>query len=118
MAKIIFRAVMALSGNDKKLAEELYIALQPIRRKILRQLRSGSMYIEQLAKNTGEERKNVGFHLMTLREHGFVSGEVGVIQPPEHHSEEVEGRTAKFYSLTEKGNKAVEILEKVLKEDT
>jgi predicted ArsR family transcriptional regulator len=109
---------MALSGNDKKLAEELYIALQPIRRKILEQLRSGSMYIEQLAKNMDEDRKNVGFHLMTLSDHGFISGEVGVIKLPEHHSKEIRGRTAKFYSLTEKGNKAIDILGKLLKEDT
>lgn len=108
-----------MSERPKKtFAEELYIALQPTRRKILEELKTGSRYIEQLAKNISEDRKNVSFHLLTLKEHGFVTGELGIIELPTHSSTIVEGRAGKFYSLTEKGEKAVETIERLIADNS
>jgi len=98
----------------KPLAERLYIALQPTRKKILVALwkSPAPMYIEQIAKKIGEDRKNVAFHLLTLQEHGFVEGEYGVIEPPAERSAAI-GKAGKFFRLTDEGRKVCEMFEKL-----
>jgi len=100
--------------KEETLAEKLYIALQPTRRKILvALLKSPSpMYIEQIADNIGEDRKNVAFHMLTLQEYGFVEGEYGVIEPPVKKSAAI-GKAGKFFKLTDEGRKVCEIFKKL-----
>jgi len=97
-------------------AEELYIALQPTRRKIIKKLKAEKpMYIEQIADSIGEDRKNVAFHLMTLQDLGLVIGEFGLIEAVQERSA-AKGKAGKFFKLTGKGNLVADILEKLFKE--
>ena len=102
-----------LVEKRKEVGEELHIILQPTRRKVIENLKlKGSMYIEKIAKSIKEDRKNVVFHLMTLKENGFVDYDLGIIDIPNPSK----GRAGKFYKLTEKGFKAAEIIEKLFNE--
>lgn len=101
--------------TGKNLADDIFVALQPTRRKIVETLSKStkSMYIEQIAESTKEDRKNIAFHLMTLQNHGLVGGKLGVIESPNHGSDVIAGRAGKFYSLTKKGKNVATILQKI-----
>jgi len=88
--------------------DDLFTVLQPTRRKIVEALKNGSMYIGQVAEAIGEDRKNVGFHLLVLEEKGIVRGEPGVIKEARS-----KGRLGKFYSLTKKGQKLLKVLKEL-----
>lgn len=90
---------------SEKEAEGLYVLMHPIRQKIVRLLEQSvePLYIEEIAKRLGDDRRKVSFHLATLAEHGFVEGEYRIITPPTQNPGR--GRGAKFYRLTLKGKK-------------
>lgn len=90
------------------------IACQPIRYKIFHALQVletmprvdpaswKGLYINKIADMIKADRRLVSFHLMTLLEHGFVSGTWGMITAP---TSTAKGKAGKFYRITEKGNK-------------
>jgi len=81
---------------------ELYVILQPTRLKILQSLLgSPPRYIEQIARQVKENRKNIAFHLTTLEAHCLVECTLGIVD----ESHKLLGR---YYRITEK---ALEILE-------
>lgn len=103
------------SEIDKTDLAKLYVLMQPTRQRIIQLLRknpTNPMYIREIAEKIVESERNTSFHLSTLAEHGFVTGEYREISEPTHHSS-VTGRAAKFYSITPKVD---EIIKKIAKE--
>lgn len=100
---------------DKTDLANLYVLMQPTRQRIIQLLKKNPdnpMYIREIANAIKESERNTSFHLSTLAEHGFVTGEYREIADPTHHSP-VTGRAAKFYSITPTVD---EIIKKIVKE--
>ena len=55
------------------LVRDAHVLLHPIRFRIAELLAEKPMYINELSKALGEERRSVSYHLNTLEEYGFVS---------------------------------------------
>ena len=87
------------------------VLLQPLRYRIVEALEEApeGLYINELAKNLGEERQLVAFHLLTLASHGFVEGEYKIAEKPASR-----GRAVKVYRLTDKVKQIFRALEKEL----
>jgi predicted ArsR family transcriptional regulator len=100
--------------DEEQLANQLYVLMQPTRRKIVKLLQSGEpMYIDQIAKAIDEDRRAVSFHLLTLAEHGFVEGDFQLIEKATKNPGA--GRGAKFYHLTSKVDPIIKLLDTILK---
>ena len=73
--------------------------LHPIRWKIINALKRENrpMYIDEIAKLIGEDRRLVSFHLSTLEEHKFLNSEFKLLKKPQS-----KGKAGRFYELTDK----------------
>jgi predicted transcriptional regulator len=104
-------------GTDKeeRLDRELYVLMQPTRWKIIQALKNAKapLYIEELAKQVGEDRKNIAFHLLTLAEYGFVDSEYRVIEVPKENPGH--GKAGKYFWLTKKVDAVVAKVPDLLK---
>jgi DNA-binding transcriptional ArsR family regulator len=101
--------------GEERLDKELYILLQPTRWKIVQALKKGEgpLYIEELAKRVGEERKNVAFHLLALAEYGFVDSEYRVIEVPKGNPGH--GKAGRYFWLTPKVDEVISKVPELLK---
>lgn len=96
-----------MSSKDPEVVA-MYIALHPMRHRILRLLEGkGKLYIKQIARRLGTDEKLVAFHLSTLRQHGLVEGEFAL-----QTSESKVGRPilVKHYWLTEKARSILSLI--------
>ena len=92
--------------------DEASIILQPIRYRIYQELkRAGKpLYVDEVARRLGIDRRLVSFHLATLEEHGFVTSEFKAITAAE--SNPGKGKAGRFFSLTGKAQKVLSRLKK------
>jgi predicted ArsR family transcriptional regulator len=102
-------------GSEERLDRDIYVLMQPTRLKIVQALKSAEapLYIEELAKQIGGDRKNIAFHLLTLAEHGFVDSEYRVIEVPKENPGH--GKAGKYFWLTKKVDEVVAKLPQLLK---
>jgi predicted transcriptional regulator len=100
---------------DERLDRELYVLMQPTRWKIIQALKAAKtpLYIEELAKQVGEDRKNIAFHLLTLAEYGFVDSEYRVIEVPKENPGH--GKAGKYFWLTKKVDEIISKVPDLLK---
>jgi predicted ArsR family transcriptional regulator len=83
--------------------EEVHLLSHPLRYNILRLLSKGEpMFIGQIAEQLKAGQRLVSFHLVTLLDHDFVSGEWKVSKFPRS-----KGKAVKEYRLTPKGEAAL-----------
>jgi DNA-binding transcriptional ArsR family regulator len=86
-----------------------YIMAHPMRAKIIQTLiKAGkAMYIAQIADEIGVDRKLVSYHLLTLLQHGIVSGRYALRGGPPRDEE---GRPiiVRYYELTPKAKSIIE----------
>jgi len=80
----------------------LHELVQPMRYKIIQTLAQARkpLYIGEIAKRIGVDRREVSFHLAALAEHGLVEGEWRVIEAPK--SKLAKGKAAKYYKPTQR----------------
>ena len=92
------------SANFKKSTNLVHIATHPMRYKVLKLLYETNkpMYIAEIARKVGVNKRLVGFHLLTLLQHGLVESEYGLKQSS---SKDKRGRpiVVSYYNLSEKG---------------
>ncbi|RZN39569.1 MAG: ArsR family transcriptional regulator, partial [Methanophagales archaeon ANME-1-THS] len=62
--------------------QEAHILLHPIRYRILELLATKPMYISELSKALGEDRRFIPYHLRLLEEHGFLSSKYEISEHP------------------------------------
>ena len=88
------------------------ILLHPVRWKIYKTLKEKGkpMYIDEIAKETSEDRRLISFHLSTLEDNEFVHSEFKVIKNPKS-----KGKAGRFYNLTSKPDKALQNLTELIK---
>jgi len=58
---------------EDDLLKDVHVLLHPIRYMIVELLAEKPMYINEISKALGEERRLVSYHLLTLEEHGFLN---------------------------------------------
>jgi len=92
--------------------KESMVLLHPIRYKIIETLREAgrAMYIDEIAKEVGEDRRLTSFHLTTLEEKGYAKSELQVVKKPSSM-----GKAGRFYQLTPKVDLMHKELAKILK---
>ena len=74
---------------EDRLVEEAHVLLHPIRFRIVELLAEKPMYINEIAKAMGEERRLVSSHLLTLEEYGFVSSKYEILEHPKSRGKAV-----------------------------
>lgn len=97
-----------MGENNHKLLEEAHVLFHPLRYKIVELLRKGPMYINEIAKAVGKDRRLTSYHLRTLEEYGFVSSEYEVSQ--EGMSK---GKALRMYWLTGKVDEVMVMVKKL-----
>jgi len=75
------------------------VLLHPIRFKIIEVLKDSdtSLYIDEIAKKVGYDRRLVSFHLSALEDKGYLESNFEVIKKPASL-----GKAGRFYTTTEK----------------
>ena len=87
---------------EERLIEEAHVLLHPIRFRILELLMEKTMHISEISKATGEERRLVTYHLLTLEEHGFVDSKYEISEQPKS-----KGKALRKYWVTDKVAKTI-----------
>ena len=92
--------------------DEASIILQPIRYRIYQELKKAGkpLYVDEVAKRLGVDRRLVSFHLATLEENEFVTSEFKVLTAAQ--SNPGKGKAGRFFSLTGKAEKVLRQLKK------
>jgi len=67
---------------EDRLVDDAHILLHPIRYRIVELLAERPMHINEIAKEMGEERRLVSYHLLTLEQYGFVSSKYEISEYP------------------------------------
>jgi len=97
------------SKFEDRLLEEAHILLHPIRFRIVELLAETPMYINEIAKAMGEERRRVSYYLRTLEEYGFVSSKYEI---SEHLK--LRGKAVRKYWVNDKVEDLISELKKKL----
>jgi len=84
--------------------DELYIALHPVRRRLLMALFGSGKFTSELVNESGFSKRLVRFHMEELEKAGLVSSE---------YREVGKGRIGRYYFLTEKGRYAVKLMREI-----
>jgi predicted transcriptional regulator len=71
-----------MSKIEDTLVKEAHILLHPIRYRILELLAKKPMYISELSKALGEDRRFIPYHLRLLEQHGFLSSKYEISEHP------------------------------------
>ena len=67
---------------EDRLVDDAHILMHPIRYRIVELLAERPMHINEIAKEMGEERRLVSYHLLTLEQYGFVSSKYEISEHP------------------------------------
>ena len=97
---------MVVKLDDKRL-QESHILLHPIRFRLVEMLTQKPMFINELSKAIGEERRLVSYHLRTLEDYGFVSSRYEISE-----EKKSKGKALRRYWVTDK----VEQVKRMIKE--
>ena len=103
--------------EEKAAIKDCYILFNPIRWQIVQKLKESQdgMYITQLVKSIGGDKKEITFHSLTLQQYDFISSEYGIIEPLKEHSP-AKGKIGNIFQLTDKGAIAHEAIKEILPE--
>jgi DNA-binding transcriptional ArsR family regulator len=93
-------------GREDNLLKEAHILLHPLRYRIAELLAERPLNLHELIETLGEDRRLVSYHLLTLEEHGFVSGKFGL----DRFERDASGKTGATYGVTEKGRISYQLL--------
>ncbi|RZN38054.1 MAG: ArsR family transcriptional regulator [Methanophagales archaeon ANME-1-THS] len=93
---------------EDRLVEEAHVLLHPIRFRIVELLAETPMYVNEIAKAMGEERRLVSYYLLTLEEYGFVSSKYEILERPK-----LRGKAVRKYWKT---GKVEEVISKLKEE--
>jgi DNA-binding transcriptional ArsR family regulator len=92
--------------RENNLLTEAHILLHPLRYRIAALLAERPLNLQELIDTLGEDRRLISYHLLTLEEHGFVSGKFGL-----DRSDRMESKKAGVaYGVTEKGRISYQFL--------
>ena len=94
---------------EDRLVEEAHVLLNPIGFRIVELLAEKPMYISEIAKVMGEERRLVSYHLLTLEEYGFVSSKYEISEHPKSR-----GKAIRKYWVNGKVENVISELKKKL----
>jgi DNA-binding transcriptional ArsR family regulator len=97
--------------KQEEIIKGAHLIFHQLRYRIVEALRKhpNGMYINELAKEMRKDRRLVSFHLLMLLRDGLVEGEYEIIDLPKS-----KGKAIKRYKLTEKTERILEGLEKIL----
>ncbi len=88
-------------GREENLLKEAHILLHPLRYRIAELLAERPLNLQELIETLGEDRRLISYHLLTLEEHGFVSGKLGLYRSGSEQDQP--GNAGATYGVTEKG---------------
>lgn len=101
---------MKISVRKEKLVKFAHVMMHPLRYQIVRKLKGAKkpLYIAQIAKDLGVNRKLISFHLSTLLQNGLVEGEYRLSR------ELASGKSGKpvvvnYYKLTKKAERIISL---------
>ncbi|MCW3133338.1 MAG: helix-turn-helix domain-containing protein [Methanophagales archaeon] len=94
---------------EDNLLKDAHALLHPIRFRIVELIAEKPMYINEISKALGEERRLVSYHLLTLEEYGFLSSKYEISEDAKS-----KGKAIRNYSMTEKVEKVISELKKRL----
>jgi len=94
---------------EDNLLKDAHALLHPIRFRIVELIAEKPMYINEISKALGEERRLVSYHLLTLEEYGFLSSKYEISEDANS-----KGKAIRKYSMTEKVEKVISELKKRL----
>jgi len=97
-----------MSKIEDRLVKEAHILLHPVRFRILELLAEKPMYISELSKALGEDRRFIPYHLRLLENHGFLSSKYEISEHPKSR-----GKAIRKYWVN---GKVEEVLSKLKKE--
>ena len=84
------------------LVMDAHVLFHPIRFRIVGLLAEKPMYINELSKALGEDRRHVSYHLRTLEEYSFVSSKYEISDHPKSR-----GKAIKKYWVNGKIEKVI-----------
>jgi len=79
------------------LLKEVHTLLHPIRYRIVERIAEKPMYINEISKALGEERRLVSYHLLTLEEYGFLNSKYEISEDAKS-----KGKAIRKYRVTGK----------------
>lgn len=83
--------------------DDLYIALHPVRRRLLREIYGSGKITTELTDATGLSKRLIRFHMDTLEKLGMVESEY----------KKVGNVVVRYYMLTNKGRWVVELVNRI-----
>lgn len=98
-----------MSKIEDSLVEEAHILLHPIRYRILELLAEKPMYISELSKALGEDRRFIPYHLRLLEEKGFLSSKYEISEHPKSR-----GKAIRKYWVNGKAEEVISRLKEKL----
>ncbi len=90
---------------DKELLKDVHVLLHPIRYRIVELLEEKPMYINEISKALGEERRLVSYHLLTLEEHRFLNSKYEISEQSKS-----KGKAIRKYEVTGKVEEVISAL--------
>ena len=94
---------------EDNLLKDAHALLHPIRFRIVELIAEKPMYINEISKALGEERRLVSYHLLTLEEYGFLSSKYEISEDANS-----KGKAIRKYSVTGKVEEVFSELKKRL----
>lgn len=94
---------------EDDLLKDVHVLLHPIRYRIVERIAEKPMYINEISKTLGEERRLVSYHLLTLEEYGFLNSKYEISEDANS-----KGKAIRKYKVTGKVEEVISELKKRL----